>query len=149
MSDSFATPWTVACQAPLFIAFWGLPFPSPGNRPDPGIESMSLHWQACSLLLDHQGSPYIMYSPLKSLCITLIPFESNFQSCFKRRKIIISLSLSLSVTHTHTHLFIHSIKLNEHQLCLSTALDAVDNSYESKRHSLVPCRSFKPGYVCK
>ena len=38
VSDSFATPWTVTCQAPLFMGFsrqeyWsGLPFPSPGNR---------------------------------------------------------------------------------------------------------------------
>ena len=40
MSDSFATPGTVACQAPLFMGFprpecWeGLPFPTPGNIPD-------------------------------------------------------------------------------------------------------------------
>ena len=37
MSDSFATPWIVACQAPLSLGlhmqeYWsGLPFPSPGN----------------------------------------------------------------------------------------------------------------------
>ena len=43
----FVTPWTVACQAPLFMGFsrreyWsGLPFPSPGNLPDPGIKSAS------------------------------------------------------------------------------------------------------------
>ena len=46
MSDS-ATPWTVACQAPMSMAFsgkeyWsGLPFPSPGDHPDPGIEPTS------------------------------------------------------------------------------------------------------------
>ena len=40
----FATPWTVACQAPRSMGFsrqqyWsGLPFPSPGDFPDPGIE---------------------------------------------------------------------------------------------------------------
>ena len=40
----FATPRTVAYQAPLFMRFsrqeyWGgLPFPSPGDRPNPGIE---------------------------------------------------------------------------------------------------------------
>ena len=44
MSDSFATPRTVACQAPLSMGFsrqeyWsGLPFPSPGDLPDPGME---------------------------------------------------------------------------------------------------------------
>ena len=46
MSDS-ATPWAVAHQAPLFIEFswqeyWsGLPFLSPGDFPDPGIQSGS------------------------------------------------------------------------------------------------------------
>ena len=40
----FVTPWTVALQAPLSMGFsrqeyWsGLPLPSPGNLPDPGIE---------------------------------------------------------------------------------------------------------------
>ena len=41
------TPWTVAHQAPLSMGFsrqeyWnGLPFPSPGDLPDPGIEPES------------------------------------------------------------------------------------------------------------
>ena len=44
MSDSFATLWTVALQAPLCMEFprqeyWnGLPFPSPGDLPNPGIK---------------------------------------------------------------------------------------------------------------
>ena len=47
MSDCFVTPWTVACQAPLSLRFSGqdywsvLPFPPPGDVPDPGIESTS------------------------------------------------------------------------------------------------------------
>ena len=47
MSGSFATPWTVACQAPLSSGFaqqeyWnGLSFPPLGNVPDPGIEPTS------------------------------------------------------------------------------------------------------------
>ena len=46
ISDS-ATPWTVAHQAPLSMEFskqeyWsGLPFPSPGDLPDSGIERLS------------------------------------------------------------------------------------------------------------
>ena len=46
MSNSFATPWTVAHQAPLSTGFprqeyWnGLPCSSPGNLPHPGIEPM-------------------------------------------------------------------------------------------------------------
>ena len=45
MSDSFVNPWTVAHQAPLSMGFpkqkyWsGLPFPPPGDLPDPGIEA--------------------------------------------------------------------------------------------------------------
>ena len=48
MPDTFATPGTIACQASLSMIFsrqedWGgLPFPSPGDLPDPGIELVSL-----------------------------------------------------------------------------------------------------------
>ena len=58
-----AAPWTVARQTPLFVGFSrqeyrsGLPFPSPGDLPDPGIESPSLHWQVDSFPLRQQGSP--------------------------------------------------------------------------------------------
>ena len=47
----FAIPWTVAYQAPPAIGFsrqeyWsGLPFPSPGDLPDPGIEPGSPTFQ--------------------------------------------------------------------------------------------------------
>ena len=43
-----ATLWTVASQAPLYMGFsqqghWsGLPFPSPGDLPNPGIELAAL-----------------------------------------------------------------------------------------------------------
>ena len=48
-------PWTIALQAPLSMEFsrqeyWsGLPFPSPEDLPNPGIESMSPVLQADSL----------------------------------------------------------------------------------------------------
>jgi len=47
VSDSFATSWTIACQAPLSVQFsrqeyWnGLSFPSAGDLPDSGIEPAS------------------------------------------------------------------------------------------------------------
>ena len=50
MSNSFATPWTTACQAPPSMGsprqeYWnGLPFPSPGDLSDPGIEPTSPDW---------------------------------------------------------------------------------------------------------
>ena len=52
------TPWTVACQGPLFIGFsrqkyWsGLSFPSPGDLPNPAIEPWSPALQADSLLTE-------------------------------------------------------------------------------------------------
>ena len=55
---TLATPWTAACQAPLSIGFskqeyWsGLPFPSPQDLPDPGIEPGSPALQADSLLTE-------------------------------------------------------------------------------------------------
>ena len=62
MSDSFATPWTVVHQPPLSMGFsrqeyWsGLPFPSPGDLPDPRIKPESPSLQAESLPLSHLGS---------------------------------------------------------------------------------------------
>ena len=65
----FVTLWTGALQAPLSVGFsrqeyWrGLPFLSPGDLPDPGIEpvsSKSPALQADSLPLNHWGSPIFL-----------------------------------------------------------------------------------------
>ena len=59
------TPWPVACQAPLSMAlhrqeYWsGLPFPSPGDLPDPAIKPGSPVLQADSLLSDPPEKPRI------------------------------------------------------------------------------------------
>ena len=59
----FATPWTVAYQASPCMGFsrqrnWsGLPFPSPGDLPDPGIEPGSPTLQADALPSDPPGKP--------------------------------------------------------------------------------------------
>ena len=56
-------PWAVACQAPLSMEFsrqesWsGLPFPSPVDFPNPGIELRSPALQANSLLFEPPGKP--------------------------------------------------------------------------------------------
>ena len=61
----FVTLWTVACQSPLSMGFsrqeyWsGLPFPSPGALPDPGIEPVSSAWRVDSLPLCHLGSAFM------------------------------------------------------------------------------------------
>ena len=59
----FATPWNIAYQAPLFMGFsrqqyWsGLPFPSPGGLPDPGVEPMSPALQEDTLLSEPVRKP--------------------------------------------------------------------------------------------
>ena len=71
-----ATPWTIAHQASLSMGFsrqeyWsGLPFPSPGGVPDPGIKPRSPALQVDSLHLSHSAAfSYI------------IQFSSVAQSC--------------------------------------------------------------------
>ena len=50
-----------------------MPFPSPGDLPDPGIESASPAWQAHSLLLSHQRSP--------SVCVGGTNIQGNLDVC--------------------------------------------------------------------
>ena len=58
----FVIPWTVAQQAPLFMEFsrqeyWsGLPLPSPGDLPNPGMELSSPEAQADSLPTEPPGT---------------------------------------------------------------------------------------------
>ena len=67
----FATPWIIAYQAPLSMGFsrqeyWsGLPFPSSGDFPDPGIEP---------------GSPVFQADALTSLRLLLFPSFSRWES---------------------------------------------------------------------
>ena len=66
----FSTIWTVARQASLFMEFsrqeyWsGLPFPSPGDIPDPGIEPVLLH---CRGILYITVSPWILINRLQKM----------------------------------------------------------------------------------
>ena len=59
----FETPWTVSYQAPPSMGFsrqecWsGLPFPYPGDFPDPGIELRSPTLQADALPSEPPGRP--------------------------------------------------------------------------------------------
>ena len=61
------TPWTVAYQAPLSMGFYrqwywsGLPFPSPGDRPDSGLELKFPALQVDSLPLSHLGNLLSVY----------------------------------------------------------------------------------------
>ena len=61
----FSTPWTY--QAALSMGFsrqeyWsGLPFPSPGDLPDPGIEPSLPHCRQTLYCLSYQGSPMCVF----------------------------------------------------------------------------------------
>ena len=60
---TLCNPMDLACQAPLSMGFprqeyWsGLPFPSPGDLPDPGIEPGLPHCRQTLYPLSQQGSP--------------------------------------------------------------------------------------------
>ena len=75
MPNSFATPWTVTCQAPLSMGFprqeyWsGLPLPSPGDLPDPGIEPKSPALAGGFFTSEPPGKPLILIK-VKKLSLT-------------------------------------------------------------------------------
>ena len=64
----FVTPWTVAYQAAPSVGFsrqeyWsGLPFPSPGDLPNPGIEPESPEFQADALTSEPPGKPKLIFT---------------------------------------------------------------------------------------
>ena len=68
--SSLVIPWAVACQAPLSMEFskqecWsGMPFPFPGDLPDPGIEPRFPALQADYL-------PSVQFSSVAQSCPTL------------------------------------------------------------------------------
>ena len=67
--SDFVTPWTVARQAPLSVGFprqeyWtGLPFPSAGDLPNPGIEPVSLALAGGFFITNATQSSHIKMSP--------------------------------------------------------------------------------------
>ena len=67
LSDSLWPPWTVADQAPLSMGFprqesWSrLPFPPPGNLPDPGMESASPVLAGRFLTMEPPGKLSVLY----------------------------------------------------------------------------------------
>ena len=85
----FATPWTVARQAPQSKGFsrqeyWGgLPFPSPGDLPDPGMEAGSPALQADALPSESSGKQCTQrkganfFSPCCMLSF-LLPFKKSY-----------------------------------------------------------------------
>ena len=73
----FVTPWTVTCQVPPSMGFsrpeyWsGLPFPSPGDLPDPRIEPRSPTLQADALPSEPPGAPNDVSILINPVCYAL------------------------------------------------------------------------------
>ena len=82
----FATPWTVAYQAPLSMGFsgqeyWsGLPFPSPGDLPDPRKEPRSPALQADALNSEPPRKPPSVNGKIISYLIKKLFFLTPFNS---------------------------------------------------------------------
>ena len=93
----FATPWTVAYQAPPSMGFsrkecWsGLPLPSPGDPPDPGMEPKSPTLQTDALPSEPQRSCplcLVLFCTVmpKDLRSNAIKWNCNhFGICFKHQ----------------------------------------------------------------
>ena len=107
----FATPWAVARQAPLSMGFprqeyWsGLPSPSPGGPPDPGVKPRFPALQAESLLSQPSKKPHSMNVPtyerywgrpsqLWAIDFQVTPHQPNTWQYFSRL-------WQLSYSHTH------------------------------------------------
>ena len=75
-----ATPWTVAPQAPLSMGisrqeYWSrLPWPPPGDLPNPGIKPESPALWADSFLLSHWGSPLTGHTRGQTQCYSFGAF---------------------------------------------------------------------------
>ena len=102
----FATPWTVAHQAPLSMGFFrqeywsGFPFPSPGDLPDPGVESTSPVSAGgfFTTVPPGKSSIYIQFSSVAQSCPTLCNAMNH------------SSQASLSITNSQSSLKLRSIE---------------------------------------
>ena len=80
----FATPWTVACQAPLSTGstsqeYWsGMPFPSPGDLPNPMIQPGSPALWADFLPSEPTGSIYVNQV---TIYVTYTIYVSDYNIC--------------------------------------------------------------------
>ena len=123
----FETQWTVARQAPLSMGFsrqeyWsGLPFPSPGALPNPGIEPGSPALYMDSLPFSHQGTQrwtgWGLSKPSQSgWCETWIKMETFLWFFFHLFTYLESLAFLLNSSASGTSLVVQWLRL-----CPSTA----------------------------
>ena len=117
----FVTPWTVAHQAPPSMEFsrqeyWsGLPFPSPGDLPDPGIEPRSPALQADTLASEPPGKHLtrwgnIQFLSEKSAC-EWVPEEIPKRPWYLQRRLLAAHSV-LSLRGSSHALFANHTRPN-------------------------------------
>ena len=115
----FVTPWTMAHQAPLSMGFsrqeyWsGLPFPSPGNLPYPGIKPTSLESPALVGEFFTTSATWHCHK-----CIQNIITESkdlDIYTKYREGKLCIEGGLSLSLSNLNTLKMLHIQKKNPGQ----------------------------------
>ena len=125
----FATPWTVAHQAPLFMGFsrheyWsGLPFPSPGDLADPGFGAGSPTLQLDSLPSEPPGNPHVAFGDFLFFHPELFSGDSSILLHVSVVHFLIIFECCSMVWKYHG-LFSHSL-IEEHLSC------AVSKSYIS------------------
>ena len=118
----FVTLWTVACQAPLFMGFsrqeyWsGLPCPSPGHLPDPGIEPASLN-------ISCTGRQVIYMCTYLHFEVSFFLFSLNerffkFYSALQFSKVSHMISYLLKCFFGHTPRHVGSKSLISHRTCV-------------------------------
>ena len=142
----FVTPWTVAHQAPLSMEFsrkeyWsGWPFPSPGDRPNPGIRPRSPALQADSWPSEPPGKPRVQThgGPMTTLLLSSLSLSQSTwrvtHHCLREREIEISSSFAVE----------RSV-MNPDLLCWAAILSpffdtGVEEGMEAKEGSLCQAR---------
>ena len=107
LCPTLATPWTVAHRAPLSMGFpgqeyWsGLPFPSPGDLPDPGAKPESPALACRFFTLSHQESPWTSVISVQSLSHVQLFVIPRIAAC----------QASLSITNSQSSLKLMSIEM--------------------------------------
>ena len=81
MSDSFATPWMIAHQAPLFMRFcrqeyWKLLLLPPGDLPDPGLEPRSPALAGRFFTTEPPGKPKEFSRTCENMKFRFLPINS-------------------------------------------------------------------------
>ena len=122
------TPWTIAHQAPLSMGFhrqgyWsGLPFPSPGDLPNTGIEPRSPTLQTDSLPAEVQGKPKNSGVSSLSLLQRIFPTQKSSQGLLYCRWILYQLSYQGTINFTTVQLSVNQMEMDRGPIFINCQL---------------------------